>query len=133
MNRILKDKKIIISTLWIFAVLNYFYCDRVWQLDGDLFNQYLTGKVESIEMNQIFLFAGSILMEISISMVLLSKILPYEANKIINIGAAAIITVAQTASVFLLKITIYYLFFSVIEIVATISIFIIAMKWKYKE
>ncbi|WP_374700085.1 DUF6326 family protein [Fusibacter sp. 3D3] len=56
------------------------------------------------------------LIEISLSMVLLSKILPYNVNRIANSIAATIITVVQIATLFAGKPTMYYMFFGAIEI-----------------
>lgn len=126
----LKYKKSLLSTLWIFAVLNYLYCDVASLMDNNLLKQYLSGKVEGMEITQFFLLLAGVLMEISISMVLLSKIMPYKSNKILNIIASVIATFVQTATLFAGKPTMYYLFFSIIEISCTISIFIIALKWR---
>ena len=37
------DRKILLSTLWIFAILNYLYCDIMGLMDVNLLKQYLTG------------------------------------------------------------------------------------------
>ena len=47
-----KDRKAILSTLWIFATLNYLYCDVVGLMNPDLLRQYLTGSVNGIQMTQ---------------------------------------------------------------------------------
>lgn len=130
---IMSDKKALLSTLWIFTVLNYLYCDVVSLMDSNLLKQYLSGIVEGMEMNQLFLLLAGLLMEVSISMVLLSKILPYKFNKVANILAAIIATLVQTASMLAGKPTMYYSFFSVIEIACTIAIFIIAVRWRNQE
>ena len=69
------DKKVLLSTLWIFAILNYLYCDIMGIMDVNLLKQYLAGNVNGMEMNENFLLASAILMEIPIVMVLLSRIL----------------------------------------------------------
>ena len=63
-------KKALLSTIWIFAVLNYLYCDVLSFMDAGLLKQYLTGRVNGMTVSQEFLLAAGILMEISISMVL---------------------------------------------------------------
>ena len=128
-----KWTKTVLSTLWIFTVLNYLYCDVASLMDPTLLRQYYAGNVGGMEINEFFLLIAGILMEISISMVLLSRILPYRANKIANIVAGAITTFIQTATLFMGKPTLYYLFFSVIEIGATFTILILAVRWREKK
>lgn len=123
------NSRAILSTLWIFAVLNYLYCDVVSFMDSGLLKQYLAGSVGGIEITQGFLMAGAVLMEISIGMVLLSRVLPFKANRIANTVAGVITTSAQAATLFLGKPAMYYLFFSVIEISCTVFIVVYARKW----
>ena len=56
-----KDRKVILSTLWIFAMLNYLYCDILALMDPDLLNQFITGNVGGIHMTQAFLLQAAIL------------------------------------------------------------------------
>jgi hypothetical protein len=76
-DKIVKNKRVILSTLWIFVTLNYLYCDLVGLMDSVLLNQYIAGEVNGMEINQGFLLAGAVLMEIPIAMVILSLILSY--------------------------------------------------------
>jgi len=61
-------------------------------------------------------------MEIPIAMVLLSRVLNYKANRWTNVIAGVIMTVIQTLTLFAVKPTLYYAFFSVIEIASTAAI-----------
>jgi len=128
-----KDRKIILSTLWIFVTLNYLYCDVLGLMDSGLLKQYLTGNVNGLEINETFLLTGAILMEIPIAMVLLSRILTYRANRWANIIAGSIKTVVMILSMLAGKPTLYYLFFGIIEIVCTTFIVWYAWKWKNHE
>src|SRR6266516_4356256 len=80
----LKDRRVILSTLWIFVTLNYIYCDVVGLMDPELLRQFLTGNVNGIHMTQGFLLGAGILLEIPIAMVLLSRVLKYRANRWAN-------------------------------------------------
>jgi hypothetical protein len=124
------DKKTLLSTLWLFATFNYLYCDIMGLMDHNLLSQYLTGKVNGMEMNEDFLFGAAILMEIPIAMVLLSRVLKFKANKWTNFIAGIIMTVVQTATLFAGSPTKYYLFCSVLEIATTLFIVWLALKWK---
>ncbi len=123
------DRKILLSTLWIFAILNYLYCDIMGLMDVNLLKQYLTGTVNGMEMNENFLLGAAILMEIPIAMVLLSRILNYKANRWANLIAGIIMTLVQTATLFAGEPSTYYLFCSIVEIATTIIIVWLAWKW----
>ena len=126
----LTDRKVILSTLWIFAMFNYAYCDILGLMDSSLLKQYLTGTVDGLELTESFLFMGAILMEIPIAMILLSRILNYQANRWANISAASIKTVAMIMTMFVGTPSLYYLFFGTIEIATTIFIIYYAWTWK---
>lgn len=127
------DRKTLLSTLWVFVTFNYLYCDLIGLMDSSLLKQYLTGQVEGMEINQKFLLAAGLLMEIPIAMILLSKILPVKANAWANILAGAIKTLVMILTLFMGKPTIYYLFFAAIEISTTIFIVIYAANWLKKS
>ncbi len=42
------DPKLLLSTLWIFVILNYLYCDIMGLMDVNLLKQYLTGSVSGM-------------------------------------------------------------------------------------
>src|SRR5687768_12027998 len=118
-------RKVLLSTLWLFAMLTYTYGDVVTLMDPV--------KHGSIELTEGFLLGGSIFMMIPISMVLLSRILNYRANRWANIIAGTIMTVALILTLFVAVPTLYYAFFSVIEIACTAVIVWYAWKWRNPE
>ena len=125
---ITKDKmnpKVLLSTLWLFAMLTYTYGDVVTLMDPV--------KHGSIELTEGFLLFGSILMMIPISMVLLSRVLKYRANRWANIIAGAFMTAFLTVTLFVAVPTTYYAFFSAIEIASTLFIVGFAWKWRNPE
>ncbi len=123
------DMKVKLSTLWIFAILNYLYCDVVGLIDPELLKQYLTGNVSGIDITPGFLMGASILMEIPIAMVLLSRVLKHRINRWANIIAGTIMTAVQIATLTFGSTTNYYYFFSIIEIASTALIVWYAWKW----
>ncbi len=123
------DKKTLLSILWVFVTLNYLYCDLIGLMDATFLKQYLTGHVEGMEINQKFLLAAAVLMEIPIAMVLFSKILPEKPNAWANIVAGSIKTIVMIMTLFIGKPTIYYSFFAIIEISTTIFIVYYAINW----
>ena len=129
----LKDRKVMLSTLWIFVTLNYLYCDVLGLMDSELLKQFLTGSVDGLVIDKTFLFYGAILMEIPIAMVLLSRILTHKINKWANILSAFIKTLAMVMTLFVGSPTGYYTFFAIIEISTTIFIMWYAWTWKNEE
>ena len=120
-----------LSTLWMFAALNYLYCDVVGLMDRGLLRQFLAGEVDGIPLTQGFLLGAAILVEIPIAMVLLSRFLTYRANRWANIAAGSVMTVVQFSTLFFGTSTIYYVFFSIIEIATTV--FIVWFAWNWRE
>ncbi|WP_070138169.1 DUF6326 family protein [Crocinitomix algicola] len=125
----MSQKKEVLSILWIFVTLNYLYCDLIGLMDSSQLNQYLAGNVEGLAINESFLFYASLLMEIPIAMVLLSKLLNKKVNCWANIFAGGVKTLAMIATLFVGDATAYYLFFAVIEIATTTFIVAYAIRW----
>lgn len=120
-----RDKKIVISSLWLFAMLTYTYGDVVTLMDPV--------KHGSIELTEGFLLGGSIFMMIPITMVLLSRLLQYRANRLTSIIAGTFMSLALVVTLFAAVPTIYYVFFTLIEIASTALIVWIAWKWRNPE
>lgn len=125
----MENKKDFLSTVWVFVTLNYLYCDLIGLMDSSLLQQYLTGNVEGLKIDESFLLYAGILMEIPIAMVLLSKILAKNTNCWANIIAGSSKTIVMIITLFVGSFTRYYLFFACIEIATTIFIIGFAIKW----
>ena len=125
------DMKSKLSTLWIFVSLNYLYCDVSSLMDPELLPQYLRGNVHGLQFSPMFLLSAGILVEIFIAMVLLSRVLPYRANRWANIAAGIVMTTIQLATLFFGVPAPYYAFFSAIEIATTA--FIVWYAWNWTE
>jgi len=119
------NMKVRLSALWLFAILTYTYGDVVTLMDPV--------KHGSVQMTEGFLLGGSIFMMIPITMVLLSRILRYQASRFTSIIAGMIMTVALPITLFVAKPTTYYVFFTVIEITTTALIVWYAWKWRNPE
>ena len=122
-----------LSTLWIFATLNYLYCDLVALMDAKMLKEFLSGNVGGMAVSQGFLLGAGVLVEIPISMVLLSRILGFRACRLANIAAGATMTVVQLVSLAVQTPAPYYVFFSVFEIAATAAIVWYAARWSDGE
>lgn len=113
------EQQRMLSSLWIFASLNYLYCDVIGLMDPKLHAGYASGKVGNFTINENVLLAGAILMQVPLSMIFLSTTLESRASRIANIGAGAFMTVVQSATLAMGKPTSYYLASSIAEIGTT--------------
>jgi hypothetical protein len=120
----IKDRKNWLSTLWIFAMLNYIYAD----VFGLFFLPGAQKETASMAAGAVFGFA--VLMETAIAMVLLSRVLKYGANRWANIVAGAIHTLAVVFSLFGgTPPAPYYMLFAAVEIACTLFIIWYAWTW----
>lgn len=122
-----RDRRVILSTLWIFAVLNYIY--------ADVFTVFFDpGALEAtLAFEPGAVLAFSILMETSIVMVLLSRVLKYAANRWFNIVMGVVNTVSVAVSTFVDTPAPYYAFFAIVEIACTLFIIWYAWTWRRQE
>ncbi len=124
----IRERKMRLSALWIFATLNYIYADVF-----GLF--FLPGaQKETAVMASGAVLGFAVLMETAIAMVLLSRVLKYGTNRWANIIAAAIHTLSVVATLFGgTPPAPYYLFFASIEIACTLFIIWYAWTWPRPE
>ncbi len=123
----MKDRKVVLSTLWIFAMLNYLYAD-VFLL---FFNP--TSQNNNLAMSQGVLLVFAILMETAMAMVLLSRFLKYGANRWANIIFGLFHTAFVAWSMIGETPAPFYVFFAGIEMVCTLFIAWYAWKWRNPE
>ncbi|WP_225889216.1 DUF6326 family protein [Halomicronema hongdechloris] len=80
------ETKAKLSTLWIFVLLNVIFRDLHELAKPEYLEELMNGQVTE----QMLLLAG-FMIEVPIAMVLLSRLLPYGANRWTNIIAAVIV------------------------------------------
>ena len=124
------DRGKLLSTLWIAVMFNFLYCDLMALMDSTLLKQYLAGNVNGIDISQGSLLGGAVLMQIPIAMIVLSRVLKHRVNRWANIAAGSVMTVIQFTTLFVARPTMYYAFFSGIEIACTSFIVWYAWKWR---
>ncbi len=132
------DRKVVLSTLWIFVMFNYLYADVYTLffnpvLQKEQWQQFLTGYVGSIQITQGFVLITAVFMETAIMMVLLSRVLRYRANRWANIISGLFHTLFVSWSLIGETSTIFYYFFAAIEIACTLFIVWYAWKWRNPE
>lgn len=119
----IKDRKAVLSTIWIFVIFNYLYGDLAMVIfRPEAYQRIVAGMSEGLVLG------ATVLMEILIAMVLLSRILKYEANRWANI-IMGIVGTAFAALTLVGKPPAFYLFLSAIEIACTLFIVWYAWTW----
>lgn len=118
------DRKVVLSTLWIFVMFNYLYADILMLIVHPTIYQKAAAH-----MSGAVVLAFAALMEVPILMILLSRVLSYRPNRWANIiaGVESTVFAALTLSP---KMPSYYLLFSSIEIVCTMFIVWYAWTWR---
>ena len=122
------DKKVLLSTLWIVVMIN--------MLKADILSLYIPGAAAEVAKTAgdtpitTLMLGGAIMMEISIVMILLSRVLKYRVNRWVNI-IASVITIAFVvgggAS------DPHYVFIATVEVACLLLIIWNAWKWTEQE
>jgi hypothetical protein len=123
----MKDRKVVLSTLWIFAMFNYLYAD-VFTL---FFNP--VAQKETLAMPQGGVLAFAIMMEIAIAMVLLSRFLRYDVNRWANMIAGIFHTALVAWSLTGAAPLPFMVMFASLEIACTLFITWYAWNWRNPE
>ena len=119
-----KDRKMVLSTLWMFVTLNYIYADIVTMIANPTIYQ----KAANL-MTPGAVLALAVLMEVPIAMVLLSRVLKHKINRWMNIFAGIESSAFVAITVHGPMATPYYMFFAAIEIGCTLFIVWYAWTW----
>lgn len=118
------DTKVLLSTLWIVVMIN--------MLKADILSLYIPGVLDELvrfagetPITQIML-GGAIMMEISIAMIILSRVLPRRVNRWANLitSIITIVFVVGGGSSYP-----HYLFIAAIEVACLLLIAWKACKW----
>jgi hypothetical protein len=124
------DTKALLSTLWIVVMIN--------MLKADILSLYIPGSIEEVARTSAstgtpipqLMLGGAIMMEISIAMILLSRVLKYSLNRWSNI-IVSLITIAfvMGGGVFYP----HYIFIAAVEVICLLLIVWFAWKWRNDE
>lgn len=130
MKALISDKKVVLSTLWVFVLMNMIYADIL----NTLKPEYLK-EIEYVGNNMsgetVLLFA--LLMEVPIAMILLSRTLERKCNRILNFIAVPISILWVIVPSIIINegnTPLSYIFFASIETVAMLFIMWYACSWK---
>ena len=119
------DMKVKLSTLWIFVLFNMVFADIVGFMNPGALEGIITGTV-GLEITQELLLVFSILLEIPIAMIFLSRVLRHGINRWANIvaGVITILFVIGGGSAYL-----SYLFFATVEVACMLLLIWYAWTW----
>lgn len=118
------DTKVLLSTLWIVIMIN--------MLKADILSLYIPGAADEVAktagttpISQLML-GGAIMMEISIAMIILSRVLKHKINRWANI-IASVITIAFVVGGGVSYP--HYLFIATVEVICLLLIIGLAWRW----
>jgi len=127
--------KILLVLLWIFYTVNFMYADQLSSLVPGVLEETMSGYLAdgTVQITPGFLLGTAIVWEIPFLMIVLSWVLKYKANRWANIIAGTIMGLLQILSLFLGTPALYYIFYSIVNIVCMSLIVWKAWKWSNPE
>lgn len=131
MNKYKIQPQSLLSTLWVFVLINMIFRDLHQLGKKSFLEEIMSGVVNGINITDELMLVGGFLVEIPILMILLSRILPDKANKWANIIAGTITSLVLLSA--LPSADLDDVFFTIIEVVAILSIFRIAWRQLSRE
>jgi len=125
------ERKAILSTLWIFVLLNMIFRDFHELVRPGLLEEMMTGIVNGTQVTDGLLLLGGIMAEVFIIMVILARVLKVRANRWANIivGIISIMLVVSNNTAPDLD----DMFFAAIEVTALVVIVWYAWTWPKLE
>ena len=115
---VMEDIRVKLSALWIVVLFNIAFADIVGFVHPGALEKIMTGDV-GFELNEGILLAFSIMLEIPIAMIFLSRVLKAGANRWANIVAGVLTTVFVIGGG---SATLSYYFFAAVEIACIVLI-----------
>ena len=109
-----RDKRALLSTLWVFVSLNVLFRDVHEFLRHGAIEEIGTGYLNGMALTESVLLLGGVMVELPLLMVVLARLLPNTFNRPVNIGMASI-SLALTAT--MQRNDLDDIFFAVAEIV----------------
>jgi hypothetical protein len=122
------DRRVRLSLLWVFVMLNMIYADIISFMSADVLRQFLDGRADQIAITPGLQLLVAAVTEIPIAMVVLSLVLPQRAARWANIVAAPL-TVVYVIGGGMLSAP-HYVFIAGIETLACVVIAWTAWTWR---
>ena len=124
------DTKVLLSTLWIVVMIN--------MLKADILSLYIPGAADEVAKTStatgtpipLLMLGGAIMMEISIAMIVLSRVLSFKVNRWVNIIVSLITIVFVVGGGVSYP---HYLFIAAVEVISLLLVIWFAWKWRNPE
>jgi len=117
-----------LSTLWIFVLINMIFADIFGFMLADTLRNIMASNADGITITPEFLLIAAVMTEVSMVMVIASRLLPHRLNRWANIlgGIFTIVYVVGLGSL-----TPHYIFIASIEVIC--SAWIVWLAWQWRE
>jgi hypothetical protein len=125
--------KIKLSALWVSVMFLFAYADIKAFYKPGFIEEVMSGEAAGMQITQVWLLGGAILMTIPSVMIFLSLALKPKANRWANIIVGIFFTVLTPISMFMPGVWAYYIFYGSVEVVLTALIVWYAWKWPKQE
>jgi len=127
------DGAAVISSAWVFVVLNYLYADVIILMSGHGPSTAQEAElVAALSTPGMFLVAA-IYLQTAMVMIILSRLLKYGVNRWLNIIVATLQASGAIASLLVVTNAGFYIFFVVCEVLALGFIVLYAWRWKPRD
>jgi len=120
------DRKVLLSTLWLFILLNVTFRDIHEFFRPGLLQEIMTGTVNGVEITEEMMLLAGMVLELAILMVILSRVLRYRLNRPANMVVSVLMIVSVLANG---TNDLDDIFFAAVEIAALAVIIWLAWNW----
>lgn len=126
------NEKALLSILWIFLVVNLFFCELLSFMHCYASENQLISHLYGINMSRLVLLASAIMMEIPMIMILIARLCRRKCCRVLNIICSFLVIIIKiwSLNVNTTNNTPHQWFFFAIEIITCIFIIWIAFSWK---
>ena len=122
-----QDKKIILSTLWIFVMFNIAFADIIGFIEPGTLERIINGNT-GFELTPAVIVIVSLFQAIPMAMILVSRLFRRGVNRWLNI-VASVLTLLYVLGGGNWESTSYFVF-AALEVVAMLAIIWLAWSWK---
>ncbi len=126
----IQDKKITLSTLWVFVMFCIAYADVIGFIEPGTLEKIINGNV-GFELTPAIIVIVSLVQAVPIAMILVSRWFRRDVNRWLNISASVLTLLYvlgggnwESAS---------YFVFSTLEVIAMLGILWLAWTWRHDE
>lgn len=121
------DMRAKLSALWTFVLVNMIFADIFSFMLPDNLRNMLSGNADGIVITPAFMLLAAVMTEVSMVMIIASRLLGYRLNRLANIlgGLFTIVYVIGLGSA-----TPHYIFIASIEVICSAWIVWLAWQWR---